>query len=101
MALGDQVGKQSVDAALSHLPEIEAFIDDQLAKIRATVAESVKDGCDTIRQTTGEALAAVTAERTEAINQAEAAAHGILDRVGAMKLQIPPRVGNDPEGGSV
>ena len=70
MAIGDQVGKQAADEVVSALPQLEKFVDAQLAKLQ-----------DTLTTVVGGTLADITAERTETINQLSDALHGVLDRV--------------------
>ena len=70
MAIGDQVGKQAADEVVAALPQLEKFVDAQLAKLQATLTAVV-----------GGTLADITAERTETINQLADVLHGVLDRV--------------------
>ena len=70
MALGDQVGKQAADEVVAALPQLEKFVDAQLAKLQDTLATVV-----------GGTLADITAERTETINQLGDVLHGVLDRL--------------------
>lgn len=94
MAIGDQVGKQAVEAAGSilsvQLPQLEAFLDSQRAKLTDT-ANGI---CDRLRDTmltvVGDGLKALTAERTEAVAQIENAVHGILDRL-IVNIAVGPR----------
>jgi hypothetical protein len=91
MAIGDQVGKQAVDELVGQLPQIETFIDGQLTKIRETVQQIVADAKTEIETVVGGALAAVTAERTQAITQFSDEVNGILDRLSGLSVQIPER----------
>ena len=70
MAIGDQVGKQAADEVVAALPQLEKFVDAQLAKLQ-----------DTLTAVVGGTLADITAERTETINQLAEVLHGVLDRV--------------------
>ena len=70
MAIGDQVGKQAADEVVAALPQLEKFVDAQLAKLQ-----------DTLTTVVGGTLADITAERTETINQLAEVLHGVLDRV--------------------
>lgn len=70
MAIGDQVGKQAADEVVAALPQLEKFVDAQLAKLQDTLATVV-----------GGTLADITAERTETINQLGDVLHGVLDRL--------------------
>ena len=81
--------KASTDELVAQLPAIEAFLDDQRAKFAKTFSDgaalmqaTIKEALATGQQTVGESLAAVTAERTEIVNDL----HGIIDR-----FQILPR----------
>ena len=69
MAIGDQVGKQAADEVVAALPQLEKFVDAQLAKLQ-----------DTLTTVVGGTLADITAERTETINQLAEVLHGVLDR---------------------
>ncbi len=94
MALGDQVGKQAVDELVSQLPQIEAFIDAQLAKIQKTLDDAVTKACGTIQETAGAALKDVTAERTEMVNDI----NDLITRLGQTKIVVPDRlVFGEPE----
>ena len=86
MALGDQAGKAAVDELVAQFPELKAFIAEQLALVRSTVQQIVADAKDEINTVVGGSLAAITAERTEAVKQIADEVHGILDRI-----QILPR----------
>ena len=70
MALGDQVGKQAADEVVAALPQLEKFVDAQLAKLR-----------DALTTVVGGTLADITAERSETIYQLAVVLHGVLDRV--------------------
>lgn len=41
MAIGDQVGKQSVDELVAQFPGLETFIDAQLGKLQTTLTTSL------------------------------------------------------------
>lgn len=43
MAIGDQVGKQSVDELVAQFPGLEQFIDSQLTKLQTTLTGSLND----------------------------------------------------------
>lgn len=86
MAIGDQVGKQAIDEVVAQLPQIEAFVDAQLTKIRDTVQQVVADAKAEIEMVVGQSLQTITVERTQAVNQVADTVHGILDRI-----QILPR----------
>lgn len=88
MAIGDQVGKAAADEFAAQIPCLEQFIDAQLVKFQDTVKQIVADAKTEIETVVGGSLAAITAERTEAVNQIADAVHGVLDRV---QIQILPR----------
>lgn len=91
MALGDQAGKAAVDELVGQLPELKQFIADQLAELQNTVKQCVADARAEIETVVGGSLAAVTAERTEAINQFADVTHSIIDRLSGLSIQIPAR----------
>ena len=66
-------------------------LEQRKALIRQTVKDTVADATAEINTVVGGSLAAITAERTEAVKQFEDAAHGLLDRIGAARLEIPVR----------
>lgn len=53
----------------ANMQQLQVFMADQMAQFRQVIL-----------QTVGEALAAATSERTEAIDQLDAKVHGWLDR---------------------
>lgn len=86
MALGDQAGKAAVDELVGQFPQLEAFFDAQLTKLQETVRQIVADAKTEIETVVGQSLAALTVERTQAVNQVADAVHEVLDRI-----QILPR----------
>jgi hypothetical protein len=90
MAIGDQVGKQAADEVVAQLPALEVFVDAQLTKIQNTVKQIVSDAKAELETVVGGSLAAITAERTEAVKQITDEAHSILDRINLPQL-INPR----------
>lgn len=86
MAFADQAGKQAVDELVAQLPQLETFIAKQLTNIQNTLELTASNTLSEFTKTIGEALAAVTAERQELVNDI----HGILDRL-QLAVQILPR----------
>lgn len=91
MPLGDQAGKVAIDELVGQLPELKQFIAEQLAELQGTVKQCVVDARAEMETVIGGSLAAVTAERTEAIKQVEDALHGVLDRLSGLSVQISGR----------
>lgn len=90
MAMGDQVGKAAADEFAAQIPGLEQFIDLQLAKLQATFTQIVADAKAEIEKVVGDSLAAITAERTEAVSQITDSVHAVMDRV-QLQVQILPR----------
>lgn len=86
MPIGDQIGKQTADELIAQLPELKAFIAEQLAQLQATVKQITADTKDELNVLVGGSLADITTERTQAIRQAEDAIHSVLDRINLPQL---------------
>lgn len=83
--------KASTDVLVGQFPQIEAFIDAQLAKVTKTfndgiaaLQQAVKDSLQTVEETAGGTLKDITAERIEAVNDL----HSVIDR---FQINILPR----------
>jgi len=91
MALGDQLGKAAADEFAAQIPGLKEFMAEQLGQLQATAKQIVADATTEINTVVGGALAAITAERTEAISQAEDAIHCVIDRINLPQLISPRR----------
>jgi hypothetical protein len=88
MAIGDEVGKQSVDELVAQLPAIETFIDAQLSKIQISINQMVVQAMGQLQQTVADSLKDITAEREELVNDV----NDLITRIGGSRLVIPDRI---------
>jgi hypothetical protein len=88
MAIGDEVGKQSVDELVAQLPAIETFIDAQLSKIQISINQMVVQAIGQLQQTVADSLKDITAEREELVNDV----NDLITRIGGSRLVVPDRI---------